>query len=351
MKKRTRGFGLGGKNGGERKRDEPRKKKVTTITSNWGTKKAKTKETAERSPGRHQPSYEVREIEIADIKIGEKRRSLNAEKLNDLMQSIPVLGFRQPITVRTFALRRDWKNAKREYLLVSGLHRLEAMKQLGETKIPCFVMKGDERVARMWEISENLHRAELTPLEYDEQVVEWVKLVKLLEADPGFSGQNVQKKGRGRPKGGTSEAARKLPVKGKTLAAKRKTMERALEVDNMFPEAKDAVKKAGLDKNRSKYLKVAAEETLEAQLAKVQELTPHKSETKRKRNALRTKHKATKADLKTPLCAEDQKALEHLLKAWNDAARKVREQFLEKIRQDHSLSTAQHGRSTRSQWA
>ena len=108
-------------------------------------------------------------------------------------------------------------------------------------------------------------------------------------------------------------------------------MERALKVDNILPEAKDAIKKAGLDKNRSKYLQVAAEETLEAQLAKVQELTAHKSETKKKRNALRTKHKATKADSKTPLCAEDQKALEHLLKAWNDAARKVREQFLEKI--------------------
>jgi hypothetical protein len=86
MKKKTTGFGFGGKNGGERKRDEPAKKKLPTVTSNWGTKKAKAKETAERSPHRHQPSYEMREIEIADIKIGEKRRSLNAEKLNELME-------------------------------------------------------------------------------------------------------------------------------------------------------------------------------------------------------------------------------------------------------------------------
>ena len=204
---KRKAFGRHLKNNSQRERDGLRKKKVSpvtsnsgeskkkkkirTITANWGSKKSKAKETDERSAATHQPSYEVREIEIADIKIGKKRRSLNAEKLNDLMQSIPVLGFRQPITVWTVERRRDWKNAKREYLLVSGLHRLEATKQLGETKIPCFVMKGDERVARMWEISENLHRAELTPLEYDEQVAEWVKL---LEADPGFSGQNVQKR-------------------------------------------------------------------------------------------------------------------------------------------------------------
>ena len=56
-------------------------------------------------------------------------------------------------------------------IIGTGLHRLEAKKRLGDTTIACFVMEGDERVARMWEISENLHRAELTPLEHDEQLV------------------------------------------------------------------------------------------------------------------------------------------------------------------------------------
>ena len=59
----------------------------------------------------------------------------------------------------------------------------------------------------------------------------------------------MSKKGRGRRKGGISEAARKLPVQGKTHAAKRKNVERALKVDSIFPEAKDAIKKAGLYQN------------------------------------------------------------------------------------------------------
>jgi len=262
MNKKTSGFG--NKNNSKRNRDERSKKKKT---SNWQSqsKKSKAKETAERSPVTHRPSYEVREIEIADIKLVGKRRALNPEKLNGLVESISTLGLRQPITVRVIKRRRNWKNAKHEYALVSGFHRCEAKKRLGDTTIACIIMEGDERDARMWEISENLHRAELTPFEYDEQVVEWVKL---LEADPGFSGQNVQKKeGRGRPKGGISEAARKLPVKGGTHAAKRKTVGRAQKVANIFPEAKDAIMKAGLDKNRSKYLKVADEETLEDRTA------------------------------------------------------------------------------------
>ena len=108
---------------------------VPTVTSNWGTKKAKTKETAKRSSRAHRPSYDVQQINIADIQVVGKRRSLNTEKLNKLMESIPVLGLRQPITVRPVKRRRDWKDAKREYLLVSGFHRLEAKKRLGDTTI------------------------------------------------------------------------------------------------------------------------------------------------------------------------------------------------------------------------
>ena len=145
-------------------------------------------------------------------------------------------------------------------------------------------------------------------------MVEWIEL---LEADPGFSGQKVQKKERGRPKGGISEAARILPVKGRTHAAKRKTVERAQKVANILPEAKEAIKKAGLDKNRSKYLKIADEKTLEAQLAKVQELTAPRSKTKNKRS-FGPKQKA-KSDPKTPLSAEDAESLEYLMEEWNEA--------------------------------
>jgi uncharacterized ParB-like nuclease family protein len=138
MKRKSKG--IGARADCDQKRDGSRKKKAPSVKSNWGPKKAKVKETADRSARRHRRSYDVRQIKIADIKVVGKRRALNPEKLNHLMQSIPILGLRQPITVRPVKRRHDWKDTKPEYALVSGLHRLEAEKRLGETAIPCFVM-------------------------------------------------------------------------------------------------------------------------------------------------------------------------------------------------------------------
>ena len=284
----------------------------------------------------------MRKIKIANIKIEGKRRTLNPEKLNGLMQSIPIMGLQDPITVRVVKRDEGWG----KWHLVTGFHRLEAMKRMGETKIPCFVMKGDERDARMWEISENLHRAELTALEHDEQAAEWVRLTA---ADQPFSGQNVQKKGRGRPQGGISEAARKLPVKGKTHAAKRKTVARAIKVDSILPEAKEAAKKAGLDNSRSSLLKIAAEKSFEAQLAKIGELTAGKSETAEKGSSAAAKQRSPKVASEAPLSAEHGKILESLTQAFDEAPPNVQQRFIEMI--DERFGKTRNGpRSTPSDW-
>jgi ParB family chromosome partitioning protein len=328
MKKQRRRSGFGVNTNSKLKRDNPQKKKEPAKRSQWGSRNSKAEETAEHSP-EHRPSYEVQEIKIPDIKVKGERRALDPAKLNELMESISSLGLRTPITVSVVKQRRDWQNTKREWVLVSGLHRLEAMRQLGKTTIPCMIMEGDERHARMWEISENLHRADLTSAEYDEQVAEWVRM---FQEGQLISGQNGQKIGRGRRKGGYSEAARKLPVKGKTHEAKRKNVARAVKAASIAPEAKDAANKAGLN-SRSVRLKIAAEKTPEAQLAKVNELAKQK--------------KTKKVD---SLSAEDRKALEELIKAWNKAdklkrafikaAPNVQEKFIANIKRDRRRDTA-----------
>ena len=348
MDKDSKGFGFGAKTDSEQS-DKLRNKKGPISRSHWGSKKSTTKQTDERSPVGHWPSYDVLNVKIADIKITGRRRALKPAKVNELAESISSLGLQSPITVRLVKRGLGWGKTKTEWVLVSGLHRIEAMKQLGQRKIPCFIIAGGKRVARMSEIAENLHRAELMPLEHDEGVAEWVQL---LEADQAFSGQNVQKRDRGRPKSGISEAARRLPIKGKSHAAKRKNVERALKVASIFPEAKDAAKEAGLDKNRSKLLKVAAEKTRDAQLAKVRELIPSSCE---------TKQKTSEVDATAPLSVGEKEVLKHLFELWKDAldlrrrfikaSPTIRERFIAKIRQDHSLGTPRHGRSTRSQWA
>ena len=101
------------------------------------------------------------------------------------------------------------------------------------------------------EISENLHRAELTALERDKLVAEWVELTG------DVSGQNDQKPQGGRPEGGISLAARQLPVDGKTDNAKRLNVSRSLKVASLSPEAQDAARESGLDDNRSALLEAA----------------------------------------------------------------------------------------------
>jgi ParB-like chromosome segregation protein Spo0J len=210
------------------------------------------------------PSYKTRDIRIDKIKVVGERRALDPGAVRQLADSMDGVGLHTPISVRR-------KNDSTR--LVAGLHRLEAAKLLGWQTIPCFVIRGGKTIARLWEIAENLHRAELTALEHDKMVAEWVRLTERYQR---ISGQKVQKRPRGRPKGGISEAARQLPIKGKSEAARRKTVERAVRVANLTQEAIVAIKAAGLDDRRSALLAVAKEPTPEAQIAKVRAIVQRK---------------------------------------------------------------------------
>jgi hypothetical protein len=55
-------------------------------------------------------------------------------------------------------------------------HRLEGFRLLDREHIPCLITSMTGAEARMWEIAENLHRAELTVLERSDQIAEWIRL-------------------------------------------------------------------------------------------------------------------------------------------------------------------------------
>ncbi len=68
-------------------------------------------------------------IAIDDIYVPvKKRRTLNEQTVETIAESILEEGLKTPITVR-----RD--DERDRFVLVTGLHRLEAMKALGETAI------------------------------------------------------------------------------------------------------------------------------------------------------------------------------------------------------------------------
>ena len=71
-------------------------------------------------------------IEIEQIYIPTKRRqTLDDEKVETLAEDILENGCRMPIQVR---------QGKGRYVLVEGLHRLEALRALGEEKVESFIV-------------------------------------------------------------------------------------------------------------------------------------------------------------------------------------------------------------------
>jgi ParB-like chromosome segregation protein Spo0J len=230
-------------------------KRATSKTSGKSSAKSST-------PGSNatKPSYTVHHIAIDQIEVKGKRRQVQAQKMQDLRESIAKIGLRTPITIRPI------KDGKKR--LNTGFHRLEAMKALGYKKVPCVYIRGGQKVARLWEISENLHRAELTALEESEHIAEWLELTKEVETVPA---QNGQKGRTGRPKGGVSEAARKLPGKG-TQSAKRHKITRAAKIAEIDPEVKRGIVDAGFADSPTKLNAIASKPDKAAQLDELKRL-------------------------------------------------------------------------------
>jgi ParB family chromosome partitioning protein len=205
---------------------------------------------------------QTQEIPIADIVVSTKRRALDEEAVQRLMGSLTKLGLRTPVDVY-----RD-ENTGHTILVVGG-HRLEAARRLGWKTVPANVVEWTPDQLRLWVISENLHRAELTPLERDELLAEWIRLSDQQKdnpaQEPAESDEEIQsdptekptqtvsvsKGGRGK-RGGVRLASEKLGVN-------REDARRAIKVASLPPEAKEFAAKHGLDKSRG-VLQNAAKE-------------------------------------------------------------------------------------------
>lgn len=94
----------------------------------------------------------VEKLKISSISVGDRLRGIDRKKVERIKESISRIGLINPITVSNG-------------VLVAGLHRLTAYKELSIEEIDCNVIGGDELLNREIEIDENLHRNELTALE------------------------------------------------------------------------------------------------------------------------------------------------------------------------------------------
>jgi ParB-like chromosome segregation protein Spo0J len=196
-------------------------------------------------------------VALDQIDFPANARPTHADKVRELANSIRRLGLQTLPTV----VERDGR-----YMLIAGRHRVEALRVIGRDPIDVRVVDFDDIEARLWTISENLHRNELNALQRSEHIAEWIRLteasqssqVETIESrrDDGatvhkVSSQVATKPQGGRPESGIRAAARELGV-GKDEA------HRAVKIDGITPAAKEAAYEAGLDRNQSALLKVAS---------------------------------------------------------------------------------------------
>ncbi|GGF66911.1 hypothetical protein GCM10007301_28180 [Azorhizobium oxalatiphilum] len=211
------------------------------------------------APGR------VSRLDIHEIYISPQRRPIDEARVSDLMRSIErVELLHLPVVVLRDGVLFDDEEVDGAPVLVAGRHRLEAWRRLGHLRINAVTVTADNIEAELIEISENLHRAELTALQRDEQIARWIELTAAKpEADEVPRQLDAKPKG-GRPEGGTRAAAREL---GLSEADAR----RATKVASLSDEAKATAREVGLDDNRTALLAAAKEAEPERQVVKIKE--------------------------------------------------------------------------------
>jgi ParB-like chromosome segregation protein Spo0J len=176
-----------------------------------------------------------------------------------------------------------------QHVLVSGRNRLEALRVIACEQVPVRIVDFDDVDAELWRLSENLHRAELTKLEYDKQVVRYAELLKAKQTGANVTQLLPQQEreireresqpdkmrkvgavfgGRGNT-GGYRDAARELNIP-------EQTVRRAYQTASLSPEAQEAAVEAELDDNRSALLRAAKERTPEAQTQAVRRIAERK---------------------------------------------------------------------------
>lgn len=169
---------------------------------------------------------------LANITVPAHRaRGLNPEAVNRLAESIKRIGLQTPISVR-------YEEETGDVALVAGLHRLEAARQLGWETIPAVYTTGTVDDARMWEIAENLHRADLSAVERAEHIEEWRKLsAKVATNSP--------------PSGGAQPAEAGVRKAARELGVSHKTVQNAAKIANLPPEVKEKAKAEGWSQNKA----------------------------------------------------------------------------------------------------
>jgi hypothetical protein len=201
-------------------------------------------------------------IPIENIIVPKGRRPLDQAKVVEIAASIKVVGLLSPIGVRGQLSLIDGSSNS---VLVHGRHRLEACRSLGWKEIEAIKLNDvvpegvqyDDSVAKMAEIAENLHRAELTTQQRNEHLAQWVALLQKRGTNLAARRQVPAKPGP-KPSAAIAEVA-------KASGVGLKTVKEAVAASKVSPAVKAAADAAELSsKERLAVARLPEADQLEA---------------------------------------------------------------------------------------
>ncbi len=111
---------------------------------------------AARGGGTFDPALPIDSVTV----LSNVRRHFDEEALAELAADVKVNGILQPLLVRT------WDDVPEgQYVLVAGERRLRAARLAGLAAVPALIRRMDPKTAARAQILENVHRADLNPIE------------------------------------------------------------------------------------------------------------------------------------------------------------------------------------------
>lgn len=132
---------------------------VTAVTESTRSVEGIT-ESATASP-RETASRRVLDIAVSSISANTRqpRQDFEPKAIHQLAESIRNSGLLQPIVVRAII------GSPGQFELIAGERRWRACKELGWSTIPALVMQATDQDSGVWALIENVHRADLNPMD------------------------------------------------------------------------------------------------------------------------------------------------------------------------------------------
>lgn len=257
-------------------------------------------------------------VTLSEIFIGERLRPIDADYAEAIAASMSEHGQISPIMIRRTPAKKGTP-----FTLVAGGYRTTAAKLLGWAEIDAIVVKADGVEAQLLEISENLYRNELNPLD---RAIFVMKYRELWE----------EKHGKINPKGGRPEKqAHDAPVfaKGRALSEQvqerlgisHDTYKRAVTIGSKLdPVLRQAIRGTTAENDQSQLLqlvKLPPEDQIK--VAKTLQVNPDVK--------LALSFTKPPAIVSTPAPKPQPTILANLIAAWDEASDETRDAFLEHI--------------------